>query len=52
MLTKLKIVTIVIVCLDVDAKDDRSSDSRTTPITPQKLIAQLCKSAHNNPYML
>lgn len=30
---------------DVDTKDDRSSDSRTTPITPQKLIAQLSSSS-------
>ncbi|CAH0600135.1 unnamed protein product [Chrysodeixis includens] len=29
---------------EVDTKDDRSSDSRTTPITPQKLIAQLSTS--------
>ncbi|XP_035430460.2 zinc finger protein 93 [Spodoptera frugiperda] len=30
---------------NADTKDDRSSDSRTTPITPQKLIAQLSSTS-------
>ncbi|KAL0895228.1 hypothetical protein ABMA27_011383 [Loxostege sticticalis] len=30
---------------DADSKDDRSPDSRSTPVTPQKLIAQLSSQA-------